>query len=166
MAESTPCQTNDAVYGVSISDDTIMCHVELPFVLNLNPDEEVLLRKNLHNAIELVLAKYWIANDILSKPYVEIDPGKEDFMDDFGHYMINVHTKETCSGKCTIHNHSDHALSDKPLLWRNDRGIFEHICEHGIGHPCPDSLLTGDSGVHGCCGCERTNHESKGTKDR
>lgn len=83
---------------------------------------------------------------------VEVDETKEDFYDDFGNYIVNVHRMEDCSGTCTIHEHSEHALADKPLLWRNDRGIFEHICEHGVGHPCPDSLRD-DPGVHGCCGC-------------
>lgn len=59
MAISSPCQTDGAVYGIQISDDTIMCHVELPFQLGLNETEVELLRTNLHNAVELVLARYW-----------------------------------------------------------------------------------------------------------
>lgn len=83
----------------------------------------------------------------------EADPNKETFTDDFGHVIINVHRKDECNKPCTIHAHSEHKLADKPLLWRNDRGIFEHMCEHGIGHPCPDSLPPSDTGIHGCDGC-------------
>jgi hypothetical protein len=96
-----------------------------------------------------------ILNGIKPLPGIKPDPNKEQFTDNFGNNIVNVHTAQTCNGKCTIHNHSQHALSDKPLLWRNDRKIFEHICEHGVGHPCPDSLPKTDSGVHGCCGCCR-----------
>lgn len=91
--------------------------------------------------------------DIPSK-YLELkNPPKETFVDSFGHKLFNVHNRANCNPPCTIHSHSDHKLADKPLLWRNDRGIFEHMCEHGIGHPCPDSLPTNDSGIHGCDRC-------------
>ena len=43
-----------------------------------------------------------------------------------------------------------------PRIWRPDRGIWERVCEHGIGHPDPDDprILSGeDRGVHGCDGC-------------
>jgi hypothetical protein len=78
---------------------------------------------------------------------------KETFTDSFGHVVKNVHNKLECNPPCTIHAHSRHSLCDTPLLWRNDRGIFEHMCQHGIGHPCPDSLNNNDSGIHGCDGC-------------
>lgn len=80
------------------------------------------------------------------------DPNKETFTDGYGNHIANVHRKDQCTGKCAIHNHSQHPLSIQPLLWRNDRKIFEHLCIHGIGHPCPDSLPDSDSDVHGCCG--------------
>lgn len=82
---------------------------------------------------------------------IKQDPNKEDFIDDFGNYIINVHRMEDCSGICTIHYHTMHPLKNRPLLWRNDRAIFEHICTHDVGHPCPDSLGL-DDGIHGCCG--------------
>lgn len=43
--------------------------------------------------------------------------------------------------------------------WRNDRGILERICPHGLGHPDPDQAEywneTGQEWqfVHGCDGC-------------
>ena len=45
------------------------------------------------------------------------------------------------------------------LHWRGDRGIFERICQHGVGHPDPDQFefwrVTGQEwqGVHGCDMC-------------
>jgi hypothetical protein len=45
------------------------------------------------------------------------------------------------------------------LHWRGDRGIFERICEHGVGHPDPDQFdywietRQKHQMVHGCCGC-------------
>jgi hypothetical protein len=63
MAERTPCQTDGAIYGTKITEDTIMCHVELPFRLALTDSQAVVLRLNLHNALELVLARYWPRDD-------------------------------------------------------------------------------------------------------
>lgn len=110
-----------------------------------------------------LLQELAIALSLAGGPTVEKDPNKEEFTDNFGHTLINVHRRDDCNPPCTIHAHSEHVLRDKPLLWRNDRGIFEHMCEHGIGHPCPDSLPKTDSGVHGCDGCcrERVNFEGK-----
>ncbi len=78
---------------------------------------------------------------------------------------IKVHDKEKCKGAyCCIHNPSDHHMKNWPTHWRNDRGIMERICEHGVGHPDPDDLafrirIEPDEskhkykGIHGCCGC-------------
>jgi hypothetical protein len=47
-----------------------------------------------------------------------------------------------------------------PTLWRDDRGIMERTCPHGVGHPDPDDMGFHDrvnpghvEGVHGCDGC-------------
>ena len=72
-----------------------------------------------------------------------------------------VHDRKECDGGfCAIHNPSNHALKDCPTHWRTDRQIMERLCEHGVGHPDPDSLAfmlrNGASkyvGVHGCDGC-------------
>src|SRR6056297_1336700 len=75
---------------------------------------------------------------------------------------ILAHSKEDCKGYCPIHNPSDHHMKNWPLHWRQDRGIFERLCEHGVGHPDPDSLAyirsinSGDDlglSLHGCDGC-------------
>lgn len=77
---------------------------------------------------------------------------------------IMAHVRGDCRGEyCAIHKPSPHDMVTWPLAWREDKGILERMCEHGIGHPDPDSLafikLTrGDKeateyGVHGCDGC-------------
>lgn len=75
---------------------------------------------------------------------------------------LYVHRKEGCKGYCTIHNPSNHHMKDWPTHWREDLGIFERICEHGVGHPDPDSLdyirnynpMKADTlAIHSCDGC-------------
>ncbi len=69
--------------------------------------------------------------------------------------LTNVHGADQCAGRpCVIHFPSDHHMRHWPLHWRDDRGICERICEHGVGHPDPDQrgIMSG-AGVHGCCGC-------------
>jgi hypothetical protein len=74
--------------------------------------------------------------------------------------LINVHTEAACVGPCPLHKPSEHHMRNWPLVWRDDRGIFERTCPHGIGHPDPDSLRRAVeydedtyAGVHGCDGC-------------
>ena len=66
---------------------------------------------------------------------------------------IRCHKRESCvGGVCCIHKRTDHAMRSWPQHWRDDRGIMERICPHGVGHPDPDDSL-GAGGVHGCDGC-------------
>lgn len=73
---------------------------------------------------------------------------------------VKTHGIDQCAGAlCVIHNPSDHPLKDAPLSFRMDRmALAERHCEHGVGHPDPDSVAHFDSlgirgmGVHGCCG--------------
>ena len=75
--------------------------------------------------------------------------------------LINVHPEnQRCRDYgCTIHNQTDHKMKHWQLHWRNDRGIFERICAHGIGHPDPDQFPFWkrqdrmSEAVHGCDGC-------------
>lgn len=79
--------------------------------------------------------------------------------------LDNVHDESDDCKKygCSIHNPSDHKMKDWPRNWRNDRGLMERICEHGVGHPDPDHLgyifrTQGSNAmmiesIHGCCGC-------------
>jgi len=87
---------------------------------------------------------------------------------------LAVHDHGDCDGRyCCIHNPSDHRLNKAPFLWRDDRLVpfLERVCDHGIGHPDPDSLdhlesvlpsniFTGQAlGVHGCDGCCFVDHD-------
>lgn len=74
--------------------------------------------------------------------------------------LHNVHAAESCVGRtCVIHDPTMHHMSKWPMHWRDDRGIFERICPHGIGHPDPDQfeywdlIDAGAQAVHGCDGC-------------
>lgn len=81
-----------------------------------------------------------------------------------GQKIVNTHDPALCEGRaCVIHNPSAHYMADFPTHWREDRGIMERICPHGVGHPDPDDMAfirstRGDDaasteGVHGCDGC-------------
>jgi hypothetical protein len=75
--------------------------------------------------------------------------------------LHHVHGAAQCESLgCAIHNHpSNHRLSEADLNWRDDRGILERICEHGVGHPDRDAALylesigAGYENIHGCDGC-------------
>ncbi len=74
-----------------------------------------------------------------------------------------AHGPAQCSSApCCIHNPSEHALNEAPYWWRSDLGLMERLCEHGMGHPDPDSLAhirraggdpEGGLGIHACDGC-------------
>lgn len=76
--------------------------------------------------------------------------------------LTNVHDISKCRHRaCVIHNPSPHHMRFWKLNWRNDRGIFERVCVHGVGHPDPDQfeywkeMGYTSMGTHGCCGCCR-----------
>jgi hypothetical protein len=92
--------------------------------------------------------------------------------------LVYVHNRADCQGDyCVIHNPSDHIMKDWPTHWRQDRGMMERICEHGVGHPDPDDIdfkrrvaekyphKSYDKGVHGCDGC-CSNPIAKGAKPK
>ena len=75
------------------------------------------------------------------------------------------HSEDRCVGQnCVIHHPSDHHLREWPMTLR-ETALIERRCEHGIGHPDPDSwramnrLDYGDEDVnygwqiHGCDKC-------------
>lgn len=67
--------------------------------------------------------------------------------------LYGVHLPGQCRGQyCVIHKPRATHMDDWHLHWRDDRGIFERICEHGIGHPAPEQWGYTDC-VHGCDGC-------------
>lgn len=66
--------------------------------------------------------------------------------------LTNVHDQDSCKGPaCVIHRPSHHHMTSWPLLYRQDRRMFERICQHGVGHPDPDDPT--EDRTHGCCGC-------------
>lgn len=76
-----------------------------------------------------------------------------------GTRLTNIHPSSACAGeKCVIHN-PVRTYDKADLVWRNDRGIFEVVCEHGVGHIAPeqyDYLIRSrgeGSLTHGCDGC-------------
>ncbi len=84
------------------------------------------------------------------------------FMDGTG-VVLRCHPRYACNMPCAIHGPSDHHMRYWPTYWRQDLLSFERLCEHGIGHPDPDSLryIQDHQGVsmmravstHGCDGC-------------
>lgn len=86
----------------------------------------------------------------------------------YGLVMWDVHAPYLCEGRhCIIHNPVHTHMDDWPLHYRSDRGIFERICPHGVGHYEPSQLdyhrSVGRSWeqVHGCDGCCATREESE-----
>jgi hypothetical protein len=59
MAQETKCQTPGAVFHTGISIHRLSMVVEFNRVLDLSEAEAELLDANLHNAVELVLARYF-----------------------------------------------------------------------------------------------------------
>lgn len=87
--------------------------------------------------------------------------------DDFFAMGNKFHSLEACRlsreqgspEHCFIHNPSNHHMRDWPMVIRSS-SLIERTCEHGVGHPDPDSarfLNWRDGslfwGVHGCDGC-------------
>lgn len=81
-----------------------------------------------------------------------------------GEHWTGVHKKASCAGQhCCVHNPSNHYM----VNWRRhlrETGLVERICQHGVGHPDPDSARwmnendpiegrRGSWGIHGCDGC-------------
>ncbi len=59
-ALKTECMTPGVKYHTDISKNNIKIVLDLPEDLKLNNEEAKLLEKNIHNALEIVLAKYYI----------------------------------------------------------------------------------------------------------
>jgi hypothetical protein len=73
--------------------------------------------------------------------------------------LMWVHNPANCSGQaCVFHNPSKHGMNDWPVNVR-ESNLIERMCDHGIGHPDPDSVAYFDRmnqrgfDVHGCDGC-------------
>lgn len=59
MAMQTPCQTSGAIFHTEVSERRVSVSVDLPMALELDEAAAELLEANLHNAMELVLARYF-----------------------------------------------------------------------------------------------------------
>lgn len=80
---------------------------------------------------------------------------------------LEIHDREKCEGyACPFHAPSDHHMTAWPMVVRLDKNaLVERTCEHGVGHPDPDSLAyfvrtrgereASALGIHGCDGCCR-----------
>lgn len=84
---------------------------------------------------------------------------------------VYIHRESKCAGgPCPFHYPSDHHMRDWPKSVRLDRhGLVERHCEHGVGHPDPDSVWFFENifqermvGVHGCDGCCSPKEENSG----
>lgn len=93
--------------------------------------------------------------------FIELLDGRTLVLQDESEFVLqSVHQEALCAHReCVIHNPTDHHMADWPLIWREDRRLFERLCECGIGHPDPDQFAywaeSGQEsiGVHGCDGC-------------
>ena len=78
--------------------------------------------------------------------------------------LLRTHDAAQCAGQaCCIHNPSEHHMREWPVNWREDLGVMERICPHGVGHPDPDDadhkerIGRADLTRHGCDGCCKPN---------
>ena len=55
----TPCQTPGAIFHTHVSSRKITATVDLPADVDLSKEEATILEKNIHNALEQVLAKHF-----------------------------------------------------------------------------------------------------------
>lgn len=75
--------------------------------------------------------------------------------------VLQTHPRGVCMGTwCCIHAPMPGPWESWPRWWREDRGIMERTCPHGVGHPVAEmyepAIAMGHEGmlVHGCyCGC-------------
>lgn len=78
----------------------------------------------------------------------------------YGVILGSVHSEWKCHGRpCVIHRPTNHRMRKWPLAWRDEPGIFDRVCAHGISHPDPDQFDYWRSeglmhhGMHSCDSC-------------
>jgi hypothetical protein len=59
MAVATICQTSGTQYHTTITSTGVSCSVEFSAPIVLTDQEAAILDANMHNAMELVLARYF-----------------------------------------------------------------------------------------------------------
>jgi len=105
-------------------------------------------------------------HDALPRSFDPSPLGWEEAKLEHSPVLLMAHPPGKCAGEhCTLHNRSDHPMRAFMQHWRDDRGLMERICTHGVGHPDPDQwdYLVQRYGerrahsefVHGCDGCCR-----------
>lgn len=62
MAVATECQTSGATYFTRITSEALAVTVDFGRMLELGEEDAAELEANVHNALELVLARYWRAD--------------------------------------------------------------------------------------------------------
>jgi hypothetical protein len=71
--------------------------------------------------------------------------------------IYDVHSPQECAKEfCTVHNRSNHHMRSYPQYFREDIGVMERTCSHGVGHPDPDEFAISKDiylAIHGCDGC-------------
>ena len=67
MAQETPCQTSGAEYDTYVHEreysTSVGVDVQIPWLLGLAEEDADILLKNIHNAMELVLAPLFVGKD-------------------------------------------------------------------------------------------------------
>ena len=107
--------------------------------------------------------------DVGSARLMRMEPGYDEETDTYvtgaGQVIVNLHPRSEDCDKfgCTVHNPTEHNMRGFPTLWRQDRGLMERTCPHGVGHPDPDHMAWyarkyGEDkarweSIHGCDGC-------------
>jgi hypothetical protein len=59
MTDATNCQTSGTQYHTTITPTGVSCSVEFSTPIELTEEEAAILDTNMHNAMELVLARYF-----------------------------------------------------------------------------------------------------------
>lgn len=56
-------------------------------------------------------------------------------------FVLKTHEEQAdCIMGCVVHNPQMSHMSYWAMNWREDRGMMERICPHGIGHPDYDQV--------------------------
>ena len=64
VAVSTGCQTSGATFSTCVTSERLTVEVDFGRVLELSEEGAAELEANAHNALELVLARYWRGNHV------------------------------------------------------------------------------------------------------
>lgn len=124
-----------------------------------SPDPDRIVHEPFPDEDGVDQAGLWDEDDYDRQPW---EPDERLWRMSNGLVLRNVHAAQHCFGRaCVLHNPSTHHMRFWSLGWRDDTGVFERRCAHGIGHPDPDQFEYWErvgqdwKSVHGCDGCCR-----------